>query len=499
VNYFPPLVLAFDFGTTGCKGVLVDSEGTVINRVAESYPSISLRGGQLEQNPVDWWEAAKRITSKIKKTDAESLDGIGFCGTMAAALPVSRAGQPLRNAMLYADMRATKQADSLASRFCTKDVYSLTGNPLSPAYSLAKWMWIREEEPRIFEKTYRFIQPKDYLVFRATEEILTDYVDASATMAFDVKKCKWAEELLDAAKIPVEKMPEPHVSTSIVGELTGQAAVELGLKRGIPVIAGCGDTAALLAGASIIRNGDGTIYLGAAAEIDLNTDKPFLNKKTMVPVRCHAIPDMWFTSASAMTSGTALRWFVKQLCSKTESYEEMDKKASKIPPGSDNLIFLPYLSGERMPIWDPKARGVFIGISMATTKTHFYRSMLEGVAYSLRSIMETLKDAGAAFKKMSISGGGASSRLWKQIVIDVLGFECSELKQPGEVSALGLAACIDAAIEGDRKLVETQKRFVKAHNTMRIDHENKVTYDKFYHIYKECYPALAKIMHSLAG
>lgn len=499
MHFSSPYVLAFDFGTTGCKGILVDNAGFVVSKMTRSYPSITLKNGYLEQNPMTWWQAVKDIASKIlKRIDPKDLAGVGFCGTMAAALPVDKMGEPLRNAMLYADMRGIDQTKKLADEFDAKDIYNLTGNPISPVYSLSKWMWIKETEPAVFRKTFKFIQPKDFLVLKLTDEITTDYVDASATMAFDVTRRKWAEELLDFAGIPVDKLPEPRSSISIAGGLTSESARELGLRKELPVIVGCGDTAALLAGARAVENGCATVYLGAAAEIDVTTEKPVFSRNTMIPVRCHAIPDMWFNSASAMTSGTALRWFVKQFCDKTESYKDLDKRASEIPPGSGGLIFLPYLSGERVPIWDPKARGAFIGITSTSSRLHFYRAVLEGVAFSIRSIKDAYKDIGVAFKETSISGGGAESELWKRIVVDVLGLKCADLEQPEEASALGVAMYINAALEGKKRMSAILDKFVRVKRLVLPDKKKKATYDKFYEAYSKCYPALAEIMHALA-
>jgi len=497
MDFSPPYMLAFDLGTTGCKGILVNGEGFVVVKMTKDYPLITLKSGYLEQNPTTWWESIKDIAPKIlKNIEPSDLAGVGFCGTMAAALPVDRTGKPLRNAILYADMRAIDESRKLSDKFNSKDIYDLTGNPLSPIYPLAKWMWIKENEPNVFEKTFKFIQPKDFLVFKLTEEMVTDYVDASATMAFNIKKREWIEELLDFTGIPVNKLPEPLSSISIAGELTSKSAHELGLNKGLPVIVGSGDTAALLAGARAVENGSATVYLGAAAEIDLTTDKPLLDPNARIPVRCHAIPNMWFNSASATTSGTALKWFLENFYGTTK-YGEMDRKATKISPGSGGLIFLPYLSGERMPIWDPKARGAFIGINMASNRAHFYRAILEGVAFSLRSIIDAYKDIGVDFKEMSISGGGAKSNLWKRIVVDILGSKCYDLPHPEEASALGVAMYINAALEGKKRITDTLDKFVKVKRVILPDKQRKVTYDKFYRVYCKSYFALAEIMHTL--
>lgn len=494
----PPYVLAFDLGTTACKGILVDSEGHIISKMIKNYSLLIPKGGYIEQNPMIWWKTVRDIALKIlKRGQPDYVVGVGFCGTMAAALPIDRAGKPLRNALLYADTRAIDQIKKLSDEFGNTYIYELTGNPLSPVYSLAKWMWIKENEPRIFEKTFKFLQPKDFLVYKFTGEIVTDYVDASATMAFDVKKKEWVERLLEFAGIPLDKLPEPRPSISIAGELTTKSAYELGLSKNLPVIVGSGDTAALLTGAGAVEDGYATIYLGGAAEIDLTTNNPLFDPNARIPVRCHAIPNMWFNSASAMTSGTALRWFLNNFCGKTKNYGIIDREATKISPGAGGLIFLPYLAGERAPIWDPKARGAFIGISLLSKQVHLYRAILEGIAFSLRSIMDSYKEMGADFKGVSISGGGAKSELWKRIIADVLGIECCDLAHPEDASALGVAMYTYVALK-NMKMSDALDKFVKIEREILPDENNRNIYNVFYDAYCKCYPALAEIMHTLA-
>lgn len=499
MGFSPPYFLAFDLGTTGCKSILVDSEGFLIRKAAKEYPSITLKGGYLEQDPSNWWQAVKATSNRIgKRVSPEDLGGIGFCGTMAAALPVDKKGVPLRNAILYADMRGMEQTEKISTEFDKREIYAITGNPISPVYSLSKWMWIKEHEPRTFERTFKFIHPKDFLTSKLTGEITTDFVDASSTMAFDVTKRKWADGILSYCGISEEKLPEPQLATNIAGEIKSEPARELGLAKGLPVIVGCGDTAALLAGSRAIEPECGTIYLGAAAEIDLTTAKPMFSSKTMIPVRCHAIPDRWFNSASAMTSGTALKWFVQRFCT-PESYAEMDRKAARVKTGSEGLIFLPYLSGERVPIWDPQARGAFVGITTTSNKAQFYRAVLEGVAFSLRSIMDAYEDMKAQFKEMTISGGGATSLLWKQIVVDALGLNCHALAQPEEASALGVALYVSAALGDKKGIADRERTFIRTKESLVPDRKNTQIYRTLHKIHKASYTSLAETMHTLAG
>ena len=493
-----PYMLAFDIGTNGCKGILINFDGFLVNKMVIDFQSITFEQGYIEQDPMIWWRAIKDITlTLLKRIEPDDVAGIGICGTMGTTLPVDKDGRPLRYAMLYIDPRAVDQTKKLLEHFDRKDLYNITGNPVSPVYSLPKWMWIMEHEEKIFRKTSRFLQPKDFLIHKLTSEMGTDFVDASATMAFDVKKRVWANEILEYAGIPLEKMPNPRPSSSISGELTIEASSELGLKSGTPVIVGCGDTGAILVGSRAIEDRSATIYLGSAAEINVTTDKPIFDPEARIPLRCHAIPGKWFNSASAMTSGTALKWFMNHFAAEGESYAEMDRKAINVPTGSRGTIFLPYLSGERVPIWDTEASGAFIGLSTSNDKISLYKAILEGVAYSLRAIKETYYDIGIDIKKIRIAGGGAKSRLWKQIIADVLALICIDIEQPQEISAVGVAKLIAISLGSEKSFKNALGTAARIKGFIQPNRSNSALYDEYYRAYLKCYPALISIMHDL--
>jgi len=494
-------------GTTGCKAALVDEKGRILAKSSRGYPVISTEPGYAEQDPKEWWNAARETSREVlaqSKIKREKISGIGFCGTMGGALPIDSEGHLCRNLMiLYSDNRAVDQAERLKRRIGSSSLYQISGNPVSPIPSLAKWLWIKENDPGAFEKTKKFLCPKDYLVFKATETVQTDYVDASATMAFDLRRRTWSHEILEEAEVPLDMLPEPKAATEIAGELTAKAAADLDLRSGTPVIVGSGDTGALLVGVGAVRDKMAAVYLGAAAEIDVTTDRALFDEDCRVPVRCHAIPNMCFNSGTALTSGMALKWFVDQFSTPAKtgaelSYSALDDMAQKVPTGSRGLIFLPYLLGERTPIWDPRARGAFIGLSLATRWIDLYRSILEGAAFSLRHISEILIEMGVTPVEARFCGGGAKSRLWRNIVRDVLGIRCSMTSNQSEVSALGVAACIGLATGLFKTMEEGVSKMVKIESSSDPDQAVHEEYEKLFKLYRRCYPSLKNVMHDLA-
>jgi xylulokinase len=500
-------MLTFDMGTTGCKAAVVDDEGRIRAISFRGYPVISKEPGCAEQDPNEWWKAARETSREALERGrirSEEVAGVGFCGTMGGALSIDVEGRLCRNLMiLYSDNRAVEQARRLKRRIGSSNLYRISGNPVSPIPSLAKWLWIKENDPEVFEKTKKFLCPKDYLVFKSTETIQTDYVDASATMAFDLRRHAWSHEILEEVGVPLDKLPEPRPATEVAGELTSKAAADLNLRSGTPVIVGSGDTGALLIGVGAVRDKMAAVYLGAAAEIDITTDSPLFDEDCRVPVRCHAIPNMWFNSGTALTSGVALKWFVDQFstCAKAGSelsYSALDEMAERVPRGSRGLIFLPYLLGERTPIWDPRARGAFIGLSLASKWIDFYRSILEGTAFSLRHISEVLTEMGVTPVEARLCGGGAKSELWRNIVRDVLGMRCSVTSNQSEVSALGVAACIGVATRLFRSVEEGVSKMVKIESSSDPDPAAHSEYEKLFKLYRRCYPSLKYVMHGLA-
>jgi len=506
-----PCVLSIDVGTTGCKTVLADINGCIIAKAFKEYVTYTPKPGYSEQYPRDWWravvETVKSVILRGKVNAREDIVGLGFSGTLGGILPIDKHGNLLMERVIhYSDMRAIEQCEFLRKKLGEEFLYNTTGNPLLPIPSLVKWLWIKDNKPEVFEKTYKFLHPKDYMVFKTTGEITTDYVDASSTMAFDLVKRCWSEEILETVEIPVDKLPMPRYSMEIAGELKGDIAKELGLKAGLPVIVGSGDTGALLVGAGVIKDRYAVCYLGSAAEIDLASNKPFFDPKMRVPIRCHSIPNMWFGSATSLTAGIALKWFRNEFCEfemmfekkfGVDAYKLLDEQAENVPIGSRGLIFLPYLLGERSPISDPKARGAFIGISLSNKREDFFRAMLEGSAFTLRHNLETYREMGVEPIDLRICGGGAKSSLWRKIIVNVLGMECKLLENPGETTAIGIAACILTGVRIYDSIEKTIKRFVRVKGIEKPASKEKKKYDKLFKIYLKCYPALREIMHTL--
>jgi len=445
-------ILAHDLGTTGDKAVLFDVEsGQIVGSAFAGYPTYYVSATRAEQDPSEWWRAfccATREVLRHNQISGEEIAVIVFSGQMMGCLPVSADGTPLRNAIIWADQRATKEAQLLLDRIGLEDAYRITGHRVGPAYSAPKIMWLLAHEPHVRSRTHKFLQAKDFIVHRLTGKWVTDYSDACGTGLLDLWRRDWSEKMLRAAEIPRELLPDVVPSTQVVGEVSEGAAAEAGLARSTPVVVGGGDGVCATAGAGVVRPGVGHIYLGSSAWVAGASEEPVLDPKMRTVTWPHLDPGLYSPNGTMHNAGASLEWVVEAFGDletrvgewlDLNPYELVEKEAEKIPPGSEGLIFLPYLMGERSPHWDPHARGVFLGITRKHKKAHFLRAVYEGVALNLRTIYLSLRELGVALEEVRAIGGGIKSRLWAQILTDALGIPLYLTKSPLEATALGAA------------------------------------------------------------
>ena len=445
-----------DCGSTSSKLVLIDLRGRTLHSASVQRRTYFPQPEFAEQRLDELWrsvcESCRTLAPALRKL---KILGISFSGTIGDAIAIDRKLKPIsQRFMLYSDTRSIHQCRKL-ERIGARKLYRVTGNPLSPASCLPKWLWLKERSRSVYKRTSKLIQPKDFLVLKATGRVCTDYVSASATMALDVDKKKWSVSILSRVGIDDEKMPDLVESDAIVGELIPTAARQMRLPTGIPVIAGAGDTGAMVLGAGAIKSGDAIIYLGGGAEVDLTTEKPMFDHEMRIPTRHHPISGMFFTSITALSSGLARNWFTS-LSSLVEKggASSLTKLARKSPAGANGVFFLPYLLGEQGAIWDPMATGAFIGLKASTTYHDLCRSVLESTAYSLAHILRVYRENGVNPKAFTICGGGANDSLSREIITDTLGVSTRLHSNPSEVAALGAGIC---AAVGLREFKSFQK------------------------------------------
>jgi xylulokinase len=466
-------ILAHDLGTTGDKATLFSSEGNLISSAFTEYETFYPEIGWAEQNPDDYWKAlcssTKALIEKTKKSPGD-IAVVTFSGQMMAALPVDDEGRSLRNSIIWADMRSTRQAREIAQRVEADRVYELTGHRLSASYSAAKIKWIRENEPEIYKKTYKFIHAKDYLVAKLTGRICSDYSDASGMNLLDITSLKWSAELLEAAGIDRNKLPDVFESTQVVGKVGREAASQSGLRQGTPVVLGGGDGACATCGAGVVSEGDAYIYLGTSTWMGLASEKPLVDPQKR----------------------TFTFW------TKVDVYELLSQKAQKVRSGADGLLFLPYLMGERSPLWNPKARACFIGLSMLHSKAHMTRSVLEGVAYNMKIIELAFEEQGVKPEKIRMIGGGAKSQFWMRIFADVMEKPFIRLNFIEEATSVG-AAIAGGVGAGFFSSINDAGGFVKIEKEVQPDRRNFLVYRRYYDIFKKSYEQLIGIFDIMDG
>lgn len=489
-------ILAFDIGTSAVKASLVSPELKVLAEAAQAYQTHFPAPQHVEQDARDWWTAAVGAAHKLFAAQPEmaaQVAGIGVSGHMLGLLPVDGAGNPLTPAMIHADNRAMAQVKCVENEIGLDRIYTLTGNTLSPAAPLCKAMWLKEERPELYAKTARFLQSKDYLNFRLTGNMdSTDLSDASHAMVIDIREKKYLDDVFAALGIDGGRFPQLHSSTDVIGHLSPEAARELGLAAGIPVAAGGGDGACANVGAGIGASGDVYCSLGTTGWIACNMDEPYLDPQRRVFNILSLDGAHSGVFGTVQCVGRSIDWAQKLYV--PEGIDEMNRLAAEVKPGSDGLIFLPYLEGERTPMFDPLARGVFFGIRPDHDRRHFARAVFEGVSYALAGAVDIMREQ-MEIREMRIIGGGAKSALWRQIIADtgrvrIRGVDASA----DAATSIGAAAAAGTAVGMFSGIDEAVKRIAMTDTTSPNPGLEALYADRV-ELYQMLYPALKNAFH----
>jgi xylulokinase len=484
-------LIGIDLGTTGVKIILVNIEGNIICSITEEYPLITPRPGWAEQNPMDWWQATSKGIKKIlssSKINGNQILCIGLTGQMHGSVFLDSHNKIIYPAILWCDQRTRKECEEINNLIGKEKIFEITCNPVLTGFQAPKIIWLKNNHRKIYDKVKKILLPKDYIRFCLTGEFATDVSDASGTSLFDVRNRIWSKEILEKLNILPEMLPVSYESNEITGKITRQAEKITGLLEGTPVIAGAGDQAAGGIGSGIVETGLVSVSLGTSGVVFAYSDKVFVDPKGRLHTFCHAIPGKWHLMGVMLSAGGSLRWFRDIM--KEKSYNIITGQADQIPPGSEGLLFLPYLAGERTPYSNPNARGVFFGLSLKHTKSHMARAVMEGVTFGLKDSIEIMKEIGLPLgKEFRTSGGGGKSPFWAQMQADIFNKNIERL-QSEEGPAYGAALLAGTGIKVFPEIEKTCKKFIKRKDVFHPDKKTRIIYEKFYPLYKKIYDDL---------
>ena len=497
-------LIGIDISTTGAKAIIIDPSGNILASKTTEYPLKNPYPLWSEQSPMDWWQGAcHSIHHAIEEAHIKSTDivGVGLTGQMHGLVLLDRAGTVLRPAILWNDQRTGKQCDEITARVTRQKLLSITGNPALTGFTASKILWVRENEPDTYAQVAHILLPKDYIRFCLTGSFAIDCAEASGMNLLDIRKRNWSQEILNLLDIPVEWLPEVFEGPEITGGISPEAALATGLPVGIPVIGGGGDQAAQAVGVGAIHPGVVALTLGTSGVIFAPVNQPFIEPEGRLHAMCHSSPpgagSGWHLMGVMLSAAGSLRWLHDTLTPDLE-YDNMLAPSASIPCGSEGLIFLPYLTGERTPYPDPLARGAFIGLTIRHTWAHMVRSVLEGVAFGLKDSMELVRGAGLGeIHQVRVSGGGSRSALWRQILADVIGCELVTVNiTEGASYGAALLAGVGSGIWKD--VPEACAATVKTGTPTAPNLKAMAKYQEVYPIYRSLYPSLQKTFTDLS-
>lgn len=496
-------LLGIDIGTSSCKVAIFSKNGKVIATASDDYPVYYPHQGWAEQNPEEWWSAvctAIRKVLDLGNVAPEEIAGVGVDGQSWSAIAVDDDGNVLTNTPIWMDTRAKDICEELSEKIGAERIFELAGNPFEPSYATAKIIWYQRYLPDVYEKIHKILQSNSYIVYKLTGVMSQDVSQGYGFHCFDMRTGTWSEEMCEALGIPMRMLPDIYPCHEVVGTVTEEAARACGLGAGTPVVAGGVDAACGTLGTGVVKSGETQEQGGQAGGMSICLDTYIADPRMILGF--HVVPNRWLLQGGTTGGGGVMRWLEREFADfereegkrvGKSSLELFNEIAEKIAPGSEGLVFLPYMSGERSPIWDPDAKGVYYGLDFSKTKGHFVRAAMEGVAFSLKHNLDIAKEAGADAQVLRAMGGSANSLLWTQIKSDVTG---KPIVVPSSDTATTLGAAILAGVgigmyEDFEEAVALTVRNKRFHEP---NEENFAIYEKNYEIYLELYRQLKDTM-----
>ena len=498
-------VIGVDVGTSGTKAALFDEFGRTISSKTIEYPLYQPKNGWAEQDPADWKNAAIEAIRAVSPENGK-VAAIGVTGQMHGLVMLDENGEVLRRSIIWCDQRTGEECRELEETLGREKLISITANPAMTGFTAAKILWVKKHEPEIFGKCRHILLPKDYVRYTLTGKFATDVSDASGTQLLDVPNRDWSEKMLDALGLSHETLGKVYESPEVTGFITEEAAEKCGLRPGIPVVAGAGDNAAAAVGMGVVSEGDAFTTIGTSGVVFAHTEKPLIDPLGRIHTFCCAVPGKWHVMGVTQAAGLSLRWLRNTICHAeieeakakgVDPYEIMTAEAEKSPIGSNRLIFLPYLMGERTPHADPDCRGAFVGLSASHTRADMIRAVIEGVSFSLKDCLKVLGEVGIEPSAMKLCGGGCRSLFWRQTLSDIYGIPvCRTNSDEGPALGAAILAMVGGGIYGS--VEEACGKCVSLRDSIAPDKEHGESYARIYAIYDSLYGALKESFKALA-
>ena len=501
------LLLGLDIGTSSVKAVVCAADGRVLCQVSAANTLLASAPGWAEQDTAEWWtNAVATIRQCLAHPDvsADEIAAVGVTGMLPALLLLGADGAPLRPSIQQNDARAQAEIETLAAAVGSDAFFATTGATLSQQSIGPRLLWLQAHEPDVWAKTRTLLGSYDFINFRLTGVLGVEQNWALESGLYDLHRRQWSPDLLAAAHTPASFLPPIHAAHEIIGAVTAAVARETGLRAGTPVVAGSADHIGAALAAGVTGDGDLLVKIGSAGDILYCCDEPVLDRRLYIDY--HDVPGKYLLNGCMATSGSLLRWYVQQFCpdvlaeaqaAGTSAYALLDARATALPPGSERLVVLPYFLGEKTPLLDPTARGVFLGLTLFHTRDHLYRAILEAVAYGFRHHVDVLRERGCEPRRVLISEGGAASALWRQITADVLQRPVTYLRDnPGSALGAAFVAGIGVGVFASWDVIT---RFVAVEGVTAPNPANAAVYDEMYAIYRDAYEHLKPEFKRLAG
>ncbi len=499
--------IGVDIGTSGTKSLLIDPDGNILAEASASYDVSMPKPLWSEQNPEDWWTATvKTIRAVVKQARAKPADvkAIGLSGQMHGSVFLDKSGKVIRPALLWNDQRTAAECDEITHLAGGRDqLIRMVANPALTGFTAPKILWLRNKEPKRFDRLKHVLLPKDEIRRRLTGELATEVSDASGMLLLDVRRRRWSTDLLSKLQLDKSMLGQVYESEQVTGSLRPEIATKLGLTTDCVVVGGAGDCAAGAIGNGIVRKGILTASLGTSGVMFVHSDEPQYDKRGRLHTFCHADNGKWHMMGVTLSAAGSLQWFVENVCKElatrrgADPYQTLNSEALSVPPGSQGLLFAPYLSGERTPHADASARACFVGLTAAHERGHMARAVMEGVAMSLRESLEIIKQLGVPVREMRLSGGGAKSNLWKQIFADVMDQSaCTINAEQGPAYGVALLAAVGCGQyknieEACKATIEVVKKTPPKKSAVR-------TYDRLFPVYQSLYSSLSESFAALS-